>query len=271
MCDRSSVDSLTFRRRSQVIAWLCFLFALSGCKGEGTAPSGQGGDGGTGPTTELVTCQNDDECDDHLYCNGQERCSEGLCRRGKRVVCSDGIECTIDSCDEPSESCIITGPDEDQDGVMAASCLNREGEPSGTDCNDNDALSFPGNTEVCDPELRDEDCDPTTIGERDADRDGYNDGYCCNEQEDGKLSCGKDCDDHKANVNPESPEVCDFLDNDCNEEIDEGRSVDMYPDTDHDGHGDSELDAIQTCPGAVAFSLSSDDCDDSDPEVFKDL
>src|SRR5690606_24147035 len=118
---------------------------------------------------------------------------------------------------------------------------------------------------------RDEDCDPTTLGFRDADNDGYIDAQCCNRQDDGDLLCGEDCDDHKANVNPEAPEVCDFLDNDCSGDIDEGVTVKMFPDTDHDGHGDDSekfADGVHTCPGAVGFALVANDCDDKDPEVF---
>ena len=50
----------------------------------------------------------------------------------------------------------------------------------GSDCDDNDRNRFPGNTEVCDPDGHDEDCDYATFGNRDADGDGYFDAMCTN-------------------------------------------------------------------------------------------
>lgn len=255
----------------KLLVLIALASAVSACKGGGSDPDGDGGEASTGNDSPngAISCDDDEECDDELFCNGKERCEGGYCRRGTRVDCDDDIACTADSCNEESKSCVSVAPDEDQDGFKDANCLDKDGSSLGDDCDDNDALRFPGNPEVCDPEYRDEDCDPTTIGNRDADNDGYNDAQCCNLQDDGELLCGQDCDDHKANVNPESPEVCDFLDNNCNGKTDEGVAIDTYPDTDHDGHGDDSADPVPNCPGAVGYALINDDCDDSDPEVFK--
>jgi hypothetical protein len=236
---------------------LCLpLFTLS-CKGDNGDDGGNGGEGGTLVDDRGVSCEEDSECDDHIFCNGEERCDDGACRQGQRVTCDDGIECTVDRCDESASMCVATAPDEDADGFGDAQCVDANGE-SGQDCDDHDELSFPGNPEVCDPEFRDEDCDPTTIGNRDADHDGYLDALCCNEQPDGDMKCGSDCDDNRANVNPESPEVCDFLDNDCNNDVDEGVAVEMFADRDFDGHGDDSSDAFETCPGAVGVSARAE-------------
>jgi len=255
-------------RPSLLYPSLVLSLFLGGCNNadDGPIDLGLGGELNTG-SDSATACDKDDDCDDSIFCNGEESCDDGFCRRGTRVVCDDGIDCTIERCAESSQTCTSMLPDADADGSQDANCEDRDG-MRGDDCDDQDAESFPGNTEVCDADHRDEDCDPTTLGVRDADNDSYLDGQCCNMQDDKKLECGEDCDDHKANVNRESPEVCDGLDNDCNDEIDEGVSDDMYPDRDHDGHGDDSADVMAACPLTVGFAPLANDCDDDDPEVF---
>jgi len=50
------------------------------------------------------TCSADTGCDDGLYCNGPEKCSEGQCLTGQ-LDCNDSIACTADSCSEESDRC----------------------------------------------------------------------------------------------------------------------------------------------------------------------
>jgi len=255
--------------KTNLASWGFILFCgwlIGGCN-NGTS-DGAGGAGGDAPTTS-VACSSDAQCDDRVFCNGKEVCERGQCRYGTRLDCSDGIECTIDRCDEATETCVSSGPDVDGDGHIDATCDGSSGEPLGDDCDDQDELRFPGNSEVCDAESRDEDCDPQTLGFRDSDNDGFIDALCCNEQEDGELECGEDCDDYRANVNPNATEACDFFDNNCDGKVDEGVSVELYPDKDHDGHGESSAKQTKTCPGAVGFSEDDLDCADDDPEVFK--
>ena len=45
-------------------------------------------------------------CDDGLWCNGQEICLPGLgCEQGPAPDCSDGILCTVDTCNEAENRC----------------------------------------------------------------------------------------------------------------------------------------------------------------------
>src|SRR5262249_46651668 len=44
-------------------------------------------------------------CDDGLYCNGAETCVAGTCRAGTAVNCADSVACTVDSCNEATDSC----------------------------------------------------------------------------------------------------------------------------------------------------------------------
>jgi hypothetical protein len=71
------------------------------------------------------------------------------------------------------------------------------------DCDDRDPSRFPGATEVCDPEGKDEDCDATTFGKLDADGDGFFDDKCTNRDSRGNiLSLGTDCNDANPAIFP---------------------------------------------------------------------
>lgn len=121
-------------------------------------------------------CTTDQQCDDGIYCNGIERCTfrpagarnaldTWSCAAADRPVsCATGLVCS-----ETSDSCVA--PEIDRDG---------DGHPVPRDCDDNDPGRFPGATEVCDPDGKDEDCDFSTAGTRDNDGDGYNDARCFN-------------------------------------------------------------------------------------------
>ena len=51
-------------------------------------------------------------CDDGQYCTVDDACSAGACS-GVARVCSDGIECTADSCDEDADSCVYDAASRD--------------------------------------------------------------------------------------------------------------------------------------------------------------
>lgn len=47
-------------------------------------------------------CVRDDDCDDGIFCNGQETCDvgTGLCAGGPVPAVDDGVDCTLDACNE---------------------------------------------------------------------------------------------------------------------------------------------------------------------------
>jgi len=53
-------------------------------------------------------CSIDQECDDGHYCNGPETCVAGMCQSGSVPTCDDGVTCTVDSCDVPTDICVHT-------------------------------------------------------------------------------------------------------------------------------------------------------------------
>jgi hypothetical protein len=50
-------------------------------------------------------CLQNTECDDEIYCNGQEECVSGTCINRGQIICDDGQVCTTDSCNEATQSC----------------------------------------------------------------------------------------------------------------------------------------------------------------------
>ncbi|MCB9744202.1 MAG: hypothetical protein H6741_35060 [Alphaproteobacteria bacterium] len=83
------------------------------------------------------------------------------------------------------------------------------------------------------------------------------------------FSADEDCDDDDAAVNPDAVEVCDDLDNNCNDQVDEGVLVTVYTDADGDGYGDDET-AAEACQAGEGQAEQGGDCDDSDPAFHPD-
>ena len=210
--------------------------------------------------TGTATCTTDRECSDDVFCNGPERCTNGPMADAFGCEPSAGPPClAVQTCSESEGRCMtdcdVTG-DADSDGEDSVDC-------GGTDCDDADPRRYPGNVEICDPEMHDEDCDSTTFGFRDQDMDGFPDAQCCNVNADDTLSCGSDCDDLVAIVHPTEAESCDGLDNDCDSFTDEGVTGTFYPDMDGDDFGDAEGTPIEGCAPPGGYVGNNTDCDDT--------
>lgn len=76
---------------------------------------------------------------------------------------------------------------------------------------------------------------------------------------------GQDCDDTDPETRPGAEEVCDYKDNDCDGDVDEGVST-WYPDGDGDGYGDSS-GLVTTCSPPADYVNRPGDCDDDEPTV----
>jgi hypothetical protein len=152
----------------------------------------------------------------------------------------------------PDSGCDVL--DRDGDGHDSVDC-------GGDDCADDDSNRFPGNPEICDDDAHDEDCDYNTVGDRDDDDDTYLDADCCNATE-LVYSCGLDCDDDNTNIHPGVLEMCDLIDEDCDEEIDEDSTRTYWGDPDGDGHGDPTW-PIEACTRPEGAVDAPDDCDES--------
>ena len=72
-----------------------------------------------------------------------------------------------------------------------------------------------------------------------------------------------DCDDSDPDIHPYATEVCDGIDNNCNEEIDEDLGTNWYPDVDGDGFGDMTAEPVEACDETVeGYVADNTDCDD---------
>ena len=86
---------------------------------------------------------------------------------------------------------------------------------------------------------------------------------------DGYTELDGDCDDWDAGVNPAALEICDGIDNDCDEIVDEdgadGSSY-WHRDFDGDGYGNSTT-AVLRCEAPSGFVLDSSDCNDMEAAI----
>lgn len=154
------------------------------------------------------------------------------------------------------------------------------------DCDDGNPANYPGGREVCDG--GDNDCDervddddsvvydaPRWYPDHDADNWGadYGDLTQC-EAPEGYIDRAGDCEDLDPAIHPAATEVCDLIDNDCDDRVDEeDDSIDVstestwYPDADADGWGD-EAGATLACFQPDDYTDTPGDCDDGADTVY---
>ncbi len=161
--------------------------------------------------------------------------------------------------------------DDDLDGFYTPFAVDWGGEEP-WDCDDNDATSYPGAPEACDG--KDNDCNGTTddgVGTEfyvDGDGDLFGDDakttIACALPV-GYAAIAGDCDDTHDAVNPDAIEVCNDVDDDCVDGVDEAGAADeevFWADVDGDGYGDSTAVAT-ACVQPLAFvPAGKSDCDD---------
>ena len=77
-----------------------------------------------------------------------------------------------------------------------------------------------------------------------------------------------DCDDLNSDVNPGADEVCNGLDDNCDDIIDNDATdgFAVYADVDEDGYGDAAAEQL-VCEAPQGTVDNGDDCDDTDPAI----
>jgi len=56
-------------------------------------------------TVNRIMCMMIADCDDDIFCNGDEPCVEGFCGAPIPRDCDDGVACTLDTCNEAEDRC----------------------------------------------------------------------------------------------------------------------------------------------------------------------
>ncbi len=170
--------------------------------------------------------------------------------------------------------------DEDQDGFGTndSQCLAAPQSPYTAtvpgDCDDSNSNINPDADEVCDSV--DNDCDGEidegvkTTFYQDSDNDGYGNPAVAVEAcfaPAGYVANNTDCDDTRNDVNPGAEELCDEVDNDCDDEVDEGCGGctineilgDLDGDCDVDGDDRNILRAsLRKCVGDSGYNADAD-------------
>lgn len=101
----------------------------------------------------------------------------------------------------------------------------------------------------------------------DVDGDGY--GYpdaalsACSAPE-GMVDNATDCNDEASSIHPDAVEVCNGIDDNCNEAIDD--IAPLFYDGDGDGFGDPEVSTTD-CSQSSQYTSSGDDCNDTDATI----
>ena len=228
-----------------------------------SAPDGYIADG--------TDCRDDDE---NAYPGAPERCN------GRDNNCDGFVDEGGEADDAP-----LWYVDADVDTYGSAStstraCVQPDGYVANSDdCNDAATLVNPMASEVCDG--IDNNCDGVTDPEtstdasvwyRDSDSDTWGNPVvsvrACS-QPVGHVSRAGDCRDNNGAINPDAVEVCDRLDNNCDDVIDPATSSDArtwYRDADEDTFGTTTTSQV-ACFAPAGFVSRALDCDDGNDQV----
>lgn len=252
------------------------------------------GDGHGTSTSTTIACQEPpgyvdagDDCDDSdatimPYAVPYELCDN------KDNDCNGVID------DDYAADASIWYQDADSDGFgdvtsSLEACAAPPGYVGGAgDCDDGNAGSFPGATEVCEVYVQgapqggqlDNDCDGLFNDDIDAPwwyGDSDNDGYgftafqlqsCVPPSERADVVGNyvqnhDDCHDFNASIKPGAPELCNGIDDDCDGQVDDGVVVPIwYRDCDGDGLGNPNV-TVQSCSpptcGVVVYVANGSD------------
>ncbi len=297
-------------RRLPALTFAVLLLAC-GDKAADSGPAGSGPGGGGGSGTDDDTAATGDDTggggeeggEDPVDSDGDgvpddEDCApaDAGIHPGAAEVC-DGVDQDCDGeIDEDPTDGGTWYADADGDGfgdpdAVARACAQPEGTvDDATDCDDTSDQALPGGAEVCDG--LDNDCDgllddaddsldaSTRVDwYADGDGDGYGAGEVVATACDGGAGtarAGGDCDDADAGRSPGETEVCNDVDDDCDDlvdgdddSLDDASATSYFPDEDGDGYG-SDADAFQSCTALSGYLTAGGDCDDADPAINPD-
>ena len=232
----------------------------AGATGETTTYADTDGDGFGDADDAATACDHaadrvadDTDCDDttaEVNPGATEACNE----------IDDNCDGEVDEAGATGETTTYADSDDDgfgdpESGVDACTHDSTRIDDS-SDCDDTNADINPDATEVCN-EL-DDNCDGATdeagatgevVSYADVDGDSYGDPnseeFSCSPASD-RVTNTDDCDDTSASINPDGAEICNELDDDCNDSIDDGDAV-----------GTGAACAVDDCQAAYDLGFAS--------------
>ena len=74
-----------------------------------------------------------------------------------------------------------------------------------------------------------------------------------------------DCNDGNVAINPGATEVCNFIDDNCVNGVDEGLQVTRFRDVDGDNYGTSQTASV--CPTTTGYAVNTGDCNDANVAI----
>ena len=181
----------------------------------------------------------------------------------------------------------------DISSCVSASCTDNDGDTFGSnttdrsgcatlipDCNDANNTVKPGASEICN--AVDDNCNnqtneggvcSSTPYYCDSDIDTYYNknisGSCIGincKPANCTITQGNDCNDNNINVNPGITEACNYLDDNCNNQTDEGAKITFYRDADTDTYGNYSV-LFQACTAPLGYVANSTDCNDGNNAI----
>jgi hypothetical protein len=188
-----------------------------------------------------VDCLIDGDCDDEAFCNGAEACVAGVCQAGTPVDCDDGVGCTVDACNEGTDSCDNTPDDAACDDGQF--CNGVETCDAVSDCQ-------PGTPVDCDDGVG---CTVDACNEGTDSCDNMPDDALC---DDGQFCNGVETCDAVSDCQPGTP-PCDPATETCDEGTDTCEPIGCT--------SDADCDDGQFCNGAETCNLTSGECQPGTP------
>ena len=139
--------------------------------------------------------------------------------------------------------------------------FNIDGDAEGDDCDDDmDGDGIDNGTDNCPSQFNSD--------QADLDEDGIGNACDSDADDDGSTDIeagGDDCNDLDAAIHPSAIEICDLIDNNCDEIVDQADAVGALPwylDEDEDGFGLNSVVIITCDASSLGYVLDNTDCDD---------
>ncbi|MEE2751940.1 MAG: MopE-related protein [Myxococcota bacterium] len=240
---------------------------------------------------DLPTIEVDDDGDGYVECPIDSGGWDGVITASFSEMlgddCDDGDATenpdAPEICDGQANNCDGSIPsnevDDDGDGYVECTLnggWDGAGNKLGDDCLDTDATVNPGAPEICDGQANN--CDGSIpSNEVDDDGDGYVECTLNGGWDGAGTKLGDDCNDVASNngatVNPDAPELCDGLDNDCTRTSNTDGVPANEVDNDSDGYVECSIDSAGW-DGDITATFSEmlgDDCNDSDDLTRPDI